>query len=155
MTSAAPFPTEAPVYCDVSLPVPIDTAFTYRLPETLRRRVQPGCRILVPFGSRKLTGVVLATHSQPPTAPAKEALRLLDEEPALDDSLLDLGRWISTYYCAPLGETLRAMTPLAADVRRGRIYSLTPSGRDTARQLHLTGTEQEDPAAAILRMLDG
>jgi primosomal protein N' (replication factor Y) len=159
VTSAAPFPSdalaEAPVYCDVSLPVPIDTAFTYRLPETLRRRVQPGCRVLVPFGSRKLTGVVLATHSQAPAVPAKEALRLLDEEPALDQSLLDLGRWISTYYCAPLGETLRAMTPLAADVRRGRIYSLTPSGRDTARQLHLTGTEQEDPAAAILRMLDG
>ena len=116
--------------------------------------MQPGCRILVPFGSRKLTGVVLATHSQPPTGPTKEALRLLDEEPALDQSLLDLGRWISTYYCAPLGDTLRAMTPLAADVRRGRIYSLTPSGRDTARQLHLTETE-EDPAAAILRMLDG
>jgi len=95
--------------------------------------VQPGCRVLVPFGSRKLTGVVLATHSQPPTGPTKEALRLLDEEPALDEGLLDLGRWISSYYCAPLGDTLRAMTPLAADIRRGRIYSLTPSGRDTAR----------------------
>jgi primosomal protein N' (replication factor Y) len=158
VTSAAPFPPEpladAPVYCDVSLPVPIDTAFTYRLPETLRRRVRPGCRILVPLGSRKLTGVVLAIHDRPQTGPTKEALRLLDEEPALDQSLLELGRWISTYYCAPLGETLRAMTPLAADVRRGRIYSLTPSGRDTARQLHLTETE-EDPAAAILRMLDG
>jgi len=159
VTFAAPFPlearVEAPVYCDVSLPVPIDTAFTYRLPETLRRRIQPGCRVLVPFGPRKLTGVVLATHSRPPVGPVKEALRLLDEEPALDRSLLDLGRWISTYYCAPLGETLRAMTPLAADVRRGRVYSLTPSGRDAARPLHLTGTEQEDPAAAILRMLDG
>jgi primosomal protein N' (replication factor Y) len=154
VTSAAPFPSEAPVYCDVSLPVPIDTAFTYRLPETLRRRVQPGCRVLVPFGARKLTGVVLATHSQPPVGQTKEALRLLDEEPALDQSLLDLGRWISTYYCAPLGETLRAMTPLAADIRRGRVYSLTPSGRDAARQLHLAETE-EDPAATILRMLDG
>jgi len=154
VTSAAPFPSEAPVYCDVSLPVPIDTAFTYRLPETLRRRVRPGCRVLVPFGPRKLTGVVLATHSQEPAGPTKEALRLLDEEPALDEGLLDLGRWISTYYCAPLGDTLRAMTPLAADIRRGRIYSLTPSGRDTARQLHLSETE-EDPAAAILRMLDG
>jgi len=116
--------------------------------------VQPGCRVLVPFGSRKLTGVVLATHSQAPSGPTKEALRLLDEEPALDEGLLDLGRWISSYYCAPLGDTLRAMTPLAADIRRGRIYSLTPSGRDTARQLHLTETD-EDPAAVILRMLDG
>jgi len=158
VTSAAPFPSEAPVYCDVSLPVPLDTAFTYRLPETLRRRVQPGCRVLVPFGNRKLTGVVLATHSRPPDVPAKDALRLLDEEPALDQTLLNLGRWISNYYCAPLGETLRAMTPLASDVRHGKVYSLTPSGRDTARQLHLAGNEhdsQEDPAAAILRMLDG
>ena len=155
MTSAAPFPSEAPVYCDVSLPVPLDTAFTYRLPETLRRRVQPGCRMLVPFGNRKLTGVVLTTHSRPPNVPAKDALRLLDEEPALDETLLNLGRWISNYYCAPLGETLRAMTPLASDVRHGKVYSLTPSGRDTARQLHLTSTDQEDPAAAILRMLDG
>ena len=95
MTSAAPFPTEAPDYCDVSLPVPIDNAFTYRLPETLRRRVRPGCRVLVPFGSRKLAGVVLAIHRQPPVGPAKEALRLLDEEPALDESLLYLGQWIS------------------------------------------------------------
>jgi primosomal protein N' (replication factor Y) len=155
VTSAAPFPSEAPVYCDVSLPVPLDTAFTYRLPETLRRRVQPGCRVLVPFGNRKLTGVVLATHSRPPGVPAKDALRLLDEEPALDETLLNLGRWISNYYCAPLGETLRAMTPLASDVRHGKVYSLTPSGRDTARQLHLVSNEQEDPASAILRMLDG
>jgi primosomal protein N' (replication factor Y) len=155
VTSAAPFPTEAPDYCDVSLPVPIDTAFTYRLPETLRRRVRPGCRVLVPFGARKLTGVVLATHSRPPAGPTKDALRLLDEEPALDESLLHLGQWISNYYCAPLGETLRAMTPLASDIRRGRVYSLTPSGRDAARQLHLTGADEEDPAAAILRMLDG
>jgi primosomal protein N' (replication factor Y) len=155
VTSAAPSPSEAPDYCDVSLPVPIDTAFTYRLPETLRRRVRPGCRVLVPFGTRQLTGVVLAIHSQPPPGPTKEALRLLDEEPALDESLLHLGQWISTYYCAPLGETLRAMTPLASDIRRGRVYSLTPSGRDASRQLHLTGTDQEDPAVAILRMLDG
>jgi len=155
VTSAAPFPSEAPVYCDVSLPVPLDTAFTYRLPETLRRRVQPGCRVLVPFGNRKLTGVVLATHSRPPDVPAKDALRLLDEEPALDETLLNLGRWISNYYCAPLGETLRAMTPLASDVRHGKVYSLTPSGRDTARQLHLASNDPEDPASAIMRMLDG
>ena len=47
------------IYCDVSLPVPLDQSFTYRLPETLRHRVQPGCRVLVPFGTRKLTGIVL------------------------------------------------------------------------------------------------
>ena len=130
MTSAAPFPSdalaEAPVYCDVSLPVPLDQPFTYRLPETLRHRVQPGCRVLVPFGTRKLTGVVLATHDRA-AARSRRAKRFacsMKSRPSTT-SLLNLGRWIATYYCAPLGETLRAMTPLAGDIRRGQIYSLT------------------------------
>ena len=142
------------VYCDVSLPVPLDQPFTYRLPETLRHRVHAGCRVLVPFGTRKLTGVVLATHDHPPASAPKEALRLLDEEPALDQELLKLGRWIASYYCAPLGETLRAMTPLSGEMRRGKIYSLTPSGRDAARQLHLGANEENDPVVEVLRMLD-
>ena len=110
--------------------------------------------MLVPFGTRKLTGVVLRTHDDPPPAAAREVYKLLDEEPALDEELLKLGRWIAAYYCAPLGETLRAMTPLSGDVRHGKIYSLTPSGRDAARQLHLADTG-DDPASEILRMLDG
>src|ERR1700690_2757728 len=143
-----------PAYCDVSLPVPVDQPFTYLLPETLRHRVRTGCRILVPFGKRKLTGIVLRTHDEAPEGAAREALRLLDEEPALDEELLKLGRWIASYYCTPLGETLRAMTPLAGDIRRGKIYSLTKSGRDAARQLHLGENDRDDPAVVILQMLD-
>ena len=109
--------------------------------------------MLAPFGSRKLAGVVSRRTASPPSSPARELLRLLEEEPALDDELLNLGRWIANYYCAPLGEVLRAMTPLAGDLRRGKIYSLTPSGRDTARQLHLNETG-EDAATEVLRMLD-
>src|SRR5208283_3587959 len=133
----------APLYCDVSLPVPLDQVFTYLLPETLRHRVQRGSRVLAPFGTRKLAGVVLRTHSEPPSSPPRELLRLLEEEPALDDELLGLGSWISSYYCAPLGEVLRAMTPLAGDLRRGKIFSLTKSGRDAARQLHLNETGED------------
>jgi primosomal protein N' (replication factor Y) len=143
-----------PLYCDVSLPVPLDQSFTYCLPETLRHRVQPGCRVLAPFGTRTLTGLVLNTHTDPPTGAVREILRLLDEEPALDGELLQLGKWIADFYCAPLGETLRAMTPLAGEIRRGKVYSLTKSGRDVARQLHLGSDEANDPAATALRMLD-
>ena len=125
------------LYCDVSLPVPLDQPFTYALPETLRHRVQPGCRIVVPFGPRKLTGVVLRCHDEPPAVAAREALRLIDAEPVLDDELLALGRWIAGYYCAPLGEVLRGMLPLASEIRRGKIWSLTDAGRDAARQLLL------------------
>jgi len=140
-------------YCDVSLPVPVDQLFTYALPETLRHRVQAGSRLVVPFGPRKLTGVILRCHDDPPEMAAREALRLIDAAPVLDSELLALGRWIAGYYCAPLGDVLRSMLPLAAEIRQGKIWSLTDSGRDAARQL-LLDTAPDDPVAQVLRMLE-
>src|SRR5229473_1508046 len=141
------------IYCDVSLPVPLDQSFTYRLPETLRHRVKPGCRVLVPFGARKLTGVVVKTYDDPPDGPLKDVLRLIDEEPVLDTELISLARWISQYYCAPLGEVLRSMTPLTGEIRKTKVYSLTDAGRDAARQLLLNATE-DDPTFQLLRLLE-
>jgi primosomal protein N' (replication factor Y) len=141
------------LYCDVSLPVPLEQAFTYSLPETLNHRVKSGCRVLVPFGSRKLTGVVLSVEDEPPDGPTREVLRLIDEAPVLDAELLALGRWIAAYYCAPLGEVLRTMTPLGGEIRKSKLYALTDSGRDAARQL-LLGAVEEDPMIQLLRLLD-
>ena len=142
-----------PLYCDVSLPVPMDQPFTYALVETLRHRVKPGCRVLVPFTTRKLVGVVLRCHSEAPAAKPREVLRLLDEEPVLDEELLALGRWMAEYYCAPLGEALRIMTPLAGEIRHSRVYTLTDAGRDVVRQLVL-GEGEEEPSLKILRLLE-
>ncbi len=140
-------------FVDVSLPVPVDRSFTYSLPETLRHRVRPGCRLIVPFGPRKLTGVALRIHNDPPQIATREALRLVDAEPVFDAQLLSLGRWIASYYCAPLGEVLRSMAPLAGEVRQTRVWSLTDKGRDVARRLIL-GEAAGDPAVDILRALE-
>jgi primosomal protein N' (replication factor Y) (superfamily II helicase) len=142
-----------PLYCDVSLPVPLDQPFTYGLPETLRHRVMVGSRILVPFGTRKLTGVILRCHDEKPSMAARDALRLIDSEPVLDGELLALGKWIAGYYCASLGDVLRGMLPLASEIRRGKIWSLTDAGRDAARQLLLDSTP-DDPVTQVLRMLE-
>ncbi len=142
-----------PEFCDISLPVPLDQAFTYRLPLTLRHRVKPGCRLIVPFGSRRLTGVALSCHDNQPQIQTRDALRLLDEEPVLDEQMLRLGRWVAEYYSAPLGEVLRTMTPLAGEIRRSKRYALTDAGREAARQL-LLGTASGEPAVEILRLLE-
>ena len=68
-----------------------------------------GARVVVPFGTRKLTGVVLRVHDDCGDIAVKDALRLIDPEPVLDDALISLGKWISGYYCAPLGEVLRLL----------------------------------------------
>src|SRR5947208_413405 len=150
-------------YCDVSLPVPLDQVFTYSLPETLQHRVQVGSRVFVPFGTRKLTGVVLAlsddlpdsSHQPPLTThhPLRDVLRLIDEEPILDCEMIALARWIAAYYCAPLGEVLRSMTPLTGELRSSKMYELTDSGRDAARQLVLTA-DDKDPVIQVMRLLE-
>jgi primosomal protein N' (replication factor Y) (superfamily II helicase) len=139
-------------FCDVSLPLPLDQAFTYSLPLTLQTRVKPGARVLVPFGTRKLTGVVLRVHDEPIEVSVKDALRLFDPEPVLDGELLALGKWISGYYCAPLGEVLRSMLPLASDIRSGKMYTLTDAGRDASRQLCID-PRPEDTVNQVVQML--
>jgi primosomal protein N' (replication factor Y) len=141
------------LYCDVSLPVPLDQPFTYSLPDTLRHRVRVGSRLIVPFGTRKLTGVILRCHDDPPGVATRDALRLIDSEPVLSAELMALGRWIAGYYCSPLGDVLRGMLPLSSEIRRGKIWSLTDSGRDAARQL-LLDSSPDDPVLQILRMLE-
>jgi primosomal protein N' (replication factor Y) len=107
----------------------------------------------VPFGGRKLTGVVMRAHDDPPQAAARDAFTLLDEEPVLDAGLIALGQWIATYYCAPIGEVLRTMVPLAGEIRRGKVYSLTPTGIDAARQFSAAAAAK-DPATRLLLMLE-
>ena len=141
-----------PRYCDVSLPVPLDQAFTYSLPLTLQHRVKPGARVVVPFGTRKLTGVALSVHDDPPNVAAKDVYRLIDSEPVLSDELISLGRWISGYYCSHLGEVLRSMLPLAAEIRSGKIYSLTDAGRDASKQLSID-VSNEDSLNQVMQML--
>ena len=141
-----------PLFCDVALPVPLERSFTYALPLTLHHRAQPGCRVVAPFGSRRLTGVILRVHDDPPRNEARPILSLRDAEPVLDDDLLHLGKWMAEYYCAPLGEVLKGMLPLSGEIRRSTQYSLTPAGRDVARQL--TGKTQTDPALHMLALLE-
>lgn len=132
--------------------MPLDQAFTYSLPLTLQHRVKTGARVVVPFGPRKITGVVLRVHDEEPGMAVKPAMLLLDAEPVLDDELIALGRWMANYYCTTLGEVLRSMLPLAADVRAGKVYSLTDAGRDAARQLSIA-IDNEDPAQQVLQLL--
>ena len=55
---------------------------------------------------------------------------VLDEEPLLSEQLLTLAEWMAQYYLAPLGEVLRGMLPLMAEVRRTVYYRITDLGRD-------------------------
>ena len=143
------------LFADIALPIPLDRLFTYSVPSPLAPRALRGSRATVSFGPRRLTGVILNVHSNPP-APGlavKDIFRILDDTPVLDENMLSLANWIAGYYCSPIGEVLRAMTPLTGEIRRSRYYALTPAGRDAVRQL-LLGTSDEEPSVRVLRLLE-
>ena len=116
-------------YCEVALPVPMDRSFTYAVREG--QRPLRGARVIAPFRNEKLIGVVTAITSKAPEDFETRFLEaVLDEEPLLSDSLLELAEWMAQYYLAPLGEVLRGMLPLMAEVRRTIYYRIADLGRD-------------------------
>src|SRR5712672_4132193 len=123
-----------PEFCDVAVPVPLDMAFTYRVPGEATPVV--GGRVLVPFRQQRMTGIVVELHDRKPSVKTKNVLCRLDRSPVLDDQLLRLGRWIANYYLAPLGEVFRTMLPLSAEFKRAIAYRIAKEGQ---MALHLAG----------------
>ncbi len=113
---------------DVALPIPLEQAFTYGV---TGEDPVVGARVLVPFSGQRLMGVVLRVHNDEPPAgiAIKPVQQILDNTPLLPDELMRLAEWIAQYYVAPLGEVLRGMLPLQAEVRRSVLYRITDQGR--------------------------
>jgi len=132
--STVEWPPALPMFCDVALPVPLDTVFTYNIPEGMLPVV--GGRVLVPFRQKRLSGIVTELHERKPPVETKNVLSALDSVPVLDDQLLRLGKWIADYYLAPLGEVFRTMLPLGAEFKRAVGYRINEEG---LMALHLAG----------------
>jgi len=123
-------------FCNVALPVPLRTTFTYAVPEALRGTVQPGSRVLVPFRKKAMVGVVVElAESAPAGTKIREIARVLDLVPALTPKLIELAHWIAGYYLAPVGEVFRAMLPPVTELKSQRQIILTEAGRETAESL--------------------
>jgi len=72
--------------------------------------VRLGCRVLVPLGTRTVTGTVVALD-QPPVSKMKSILELLDDEPSFSIALLELTKRVAGYYLSSWGEVLQAALP--------------------------------------------
>lgn len=108
-----PLHTVMSKYADVILPLPLQGAFTYALPSDGEGvALQPGCRVIVPLGSKKLyTAIVVRLHDETPPYATKPVVEILDAEPVVLPAQMRLWRWISDYYLCPLGDVFKAALP--------------------------------------------
>jgi len=100
-------------YAEVIIPLAVPKTFTYSVPATLDGQLLPGCRVEVEFGgSKRYAGVVAAlTDERPSSFEPKPILNLLDIEPILHTTQLELWKWVSEYYFCSQGEVMTAALP--------------------------------------------
>ena len=113
---------------EVALPLPVPTAYTYRVPEDMRAAIEPGKRVLVPLGRRRMTGYVVGFQDENPERELKNVCAVLDEEPLFGERDLELYRWASSYYLYPLGLTIQTALPSGLNEKYQALYALSETG---------------------------
>jgi len=115
---------------DVALPLPFQSPFSYRLPEG-GPEPERGVRVLVPFGRRRVIGMVTGPATPRPGMALKDVVQVLDESPLVAPPLLDLAAWMADHYLAPPGECYRLVLP-PAGIRASRavVRLLEPGNED-------------------------
>ena len=127
------------MFAEVAVPVYVNRTFTYHLPGDMLRRARVGCRVVVPFGKKFLTGFVVALHDERrgelAQSEIKDVEELVDEAPIIARDILELTRWMSDYYYAPWGECLRTALPAGAAVATEQMLTITDAGRSAIAQV--------------------
>ena len=135
------------VYVDVILPVPLPGLFTYAVPPDLEDMAQEGCRVCVPFGTKKkTTGLIARRHHEPPTDTTfivKEIVEVIDNASVILPSQLSLWQWISDYYLCTIGEVFKAALP--AKLKRGKMHT----SRSAQEQKYLLTEELQLPTLSV------
>jgi primosomal protein N' (replication factor Y) len=108
-----------PNYVRVIIDRAIQRELDYSVPETLADRIGIGSRVRVPFRDKSALATVLATLEQSDAKGIRPIEALVGEAPAISESLLELAKWMSTYYCCPLETVMRSLLPQV--IRRAEV----------------------------------
>ena len=119
-----PEPVPPGPYAAVALEQSIDRMLDYAIPPALAHSVLVGQRVRVPLGKRNRpsTGYVIAIHPTTEFPRIKTLIEIEDARVLIPPPLMELARWMSRYYCAPLGTVLESVLPSAVRKRIGVGY---------------------------------
>ena len=111
---------------NVVFPMPVDSQFSYLLPEQLRAKAQVGMRVLAPFGKgdKETEGVIVGFPEEPEFKELKEIIDILDNEPFFSEEMLKLTKWMAEYYFSTWGEALKCATPAGINIISKRVVDI-------------------------------
>ncbi len=98
-------------YVSVAVPTPLRSTFQYRLEKG--QLAPPGSQVVIPFGKRRLIGVVTTNdvRAKLPDQKIRDVIKVLSSELALSRPVLELCEWAADYYHHPIGEVLSSALP--------------------------------------------
>jgi len=108
-----------PSYVRVIIDRAIHRELDYLVPETLLERISVGSRVRVPFRDKSALATVVATLAQSEVEGIRPIEAVVGDTPVLSEELLELGNWMSTYYCCPIETVMRSLLPQV--IRRAEI----------------------------------
>jgi primosomal protein N' (replication factor Y) len=108
-----------PSYVRVIIDRAIHRELDYAVPEGLMERVGVGSRVRVPFRDKSALATIVAITEQSEAKGIRTIEAVVGEAPILSEQLLELGRWISAYYCCPIETVMRSLLPQV--IRRAEI----------------------------------
>src|SRR5438093_5541060 len=91
----------------------------YSVPESLAGRVGIGSRVRVPFREKSALATVVAMPEQSEAKGIRPIEAIIGEGPILSEQVLELARWIGTYYCCPIETVMRSLLPQV--IRRAKV----------------------------------
>lgn len=97
----------------VTLEIALRKEFDYAIPPELAGMVDVGSRVQVPFGPRKVLGVVTAVAEESAHAKLKPILKVIGAQTLVTPKVLRLARWIADYYCCAPEIALKSVLPEA------------------------------------------
>lgn len=123
-----------------------DRLYDYRVPEALRPYVQPGIRVIVPFGSGKgiREAFVVEVKEESAVPSVKDVFQVIDESPVLTPELIQLSRLMKKRYICTYDMAIRCMLPAGLGILTRREVMLRDDGGEGA-------TAEEQDVLEILR----
>ena len=121
----------------------IDKVFTYKIPSNLNVKI--GERVLVPFGRMNLEGFVVEINDNKPDYDIKEINSLIDDEPVLNEEMLELGKYICKKTLCTLSSSYQTMLPKALKAKIHPVTLLAQEyfcSKNIARAAHDANTAQ-------------
>lgn len=128
-------------YVDVIFPLPLSSVFTYSVSPELETSVCVGCRVVVPFGPKKIyTGLVVGVRDDySGNYKLKSVMEILDRAPVLLPLQMELWRWIAEYYLCTLGDVYKAALPSGMKLESESLVTLN---KDFCGSLKMSGRQQ-------------